>query len=58
MKNHYYQHVKRIANEKDGGIVLLLTDRDLLVFLRQARNGKAKEDHIRDLYDRTVREIS
>lgn len=58
MKKHYYQHIRRIASEKEGGIVLLLSDRDLLVFLRQARNGKAKEDHIRDLYDRTVRDIS
>lgn len=58
VEKHYYQHIKRIAGEKEGGIVLLLTDRDLMVFLRQARNGKAKEDHIRDIYDRTVREIS
>lgn len=53
----YYEHIKRIAGEKDG-FILLLTDRDLQVFIRQARNGKPKESHIRDIYDRTVREIS
>jgi hypothetical protein len=58
VKKHYYQHIRRIAHEKEGGVVLLLSDKDLLVFIRQARNGKAKEDHIRDLYDNTVRAIS
>lgn len=58
VKNHYYDHLKRIAIEKDGGIILLLTDKDLLVFLRQALNGKTKDDHIQEIYDRTVRKIS
>ena len=57
-KKHYYQHVKRIANERDGGIVLLLNDKDLQVFLRQAINGKIKEDHIQSQYDITTRAIS
>lgn len=58
VKKHHYEHVKRIAAEKNGGIVLLLTDRDLEVFIRQAINGKSREQHIRESYDRTVREIS
>lgn len=58
VRSHYYEHIKRIANEKGGGIVLLLTDQDLLVFLRQASHGKIKENHIQDIYDRTVRQIS
>ncbi len=57
-KKQYYQHIKRVANEKEGGIILLLNERDLNVFLRQAINGKVKEDHIDDIYDRIVREIS
>jgi len=57
-KQFYYQHVKRVAAEKDGGIVLLLGERDLAVFLRQALNGKNREEHIREIYDRTVRLIS
>lgn len=57
-KKQYYQHIKRVANEKEGGIILLLNERDLNVFLRQAINGKVKEDHINDIYDRIVREIS
>jgi len=57
MKNHYFQHVKRLAT-KDDGLVLLLTDKDLQVFVRQAINGKVKDDHIQDRYDRTVRAIS
>lgn len=56
-KRGHYQHIKRISTEKDG-MVLLLNERDLLVFLRQALNGKIKEDHIHQIYDKTVREIS
>ena len=57
IKSHYYGHLKRIAGDKDG-MVLLLGQRDLQVFIRQARNGKIKEDHIQDRYDETVRKIS
>jgi Cdc6-like AAA superfamily ATPase len=56
-KEHYYDHVKRIFSDKEG-IVLLLNDKDLAVFARQARNGKVKDDHIQDRYDMTVRLIS
>jgi hypothetical protein len=57
-KPHYFQHIKRIAAEKDGGVILLLGERDIAVFLRQALNGKNREEHIRELYDKIVRLIS
>ena len=58
IKNHYFEHIKRVAREKEGGIVLPLTDRDLQVFIRQALNGKQKEDHIQEIYDKITRKIS
>ncbi|MBN2021303.1 MAG: hypothetical protein JW809_00780 [Pirellulales bacterium] len=57
IKNHYYQHIKRISSNKDG-VVILLTDKDMKVFLHQASKGKVKESHIQDIYDRTIRQIS
>lgn len=57
LRNHYYDHVRRIAANHDG-FVLLLNDKDLQVFVRQALNGKVKDDHLQDRYDRTLRSIS
>jgi hypothetical protein len=57
MKDTYARHVERIANEKQG-IVLILTEKDLRVFLRQAISGKFKEDHINEIYDRVSRLVS
>jgi len=54
---HYYDHLRKIMNEKDG-FVLLLTTRDLLVFVRQALKGKVTENHIQDRYDSIARMIS
>lgn len=56
VQKHYYGHVRRIFND-GGGLVLLLGERDLKVFLRQARKGEVSEDHIRDRYDETTRMI-
>jgi len=56
-KKHYYDHVKRIFADKQG-IVLLLNDKDLAVFARQAIKGQVKDDHLQDRYDMTVRLIS
>jgi hypothetical protein len=53
----YYRHIERVAKDKHG-MILLLTEKDLRVFLRQALNGKVKEDHINELFDRTVRTVS
>ena len=57
IKNHYYEHIKRNADSTKG-LILLLTEKDLKVFLRQAINGKVKEAHIHEIYDKTVRAIS
>jgi hypothetical protein len=51
------EHIRRISTDKHG-IVLVLGERDIEVFLRQGLNGKKSESHIQDIYDRTVREIS
>jgi Cdc6-like AAA superfamily ATPase len=56
-KKHYYEHIRRISSDT-GGLVLLLNDKDLAVFARQALKGKVKDDHIQDRYDMTVRLIS
>jgi hypothetical protein len=52
----YFKHIDRIAQK--NGLVLLLTDKDVKIFIRQALNGKVKEDHINELFDRTVRALS
>lgn len=51
-----YRHLLRVS--RDDGMILLLGERDLKVFLRQAKNGKIKEDHIQNLYDNAVRRVS
>lgn len=56
MKNHYYEHVKRAT--ANGGMILLLNDRDLRVFVRQAINGRVKDSHLQDRLDKTQRAIS
>ncbi|MGW2821803.1 P-loop ATPase, Sll1717 family [Streptomyces sp. NPDC001443] len=55
MKPAYYGHIKRIAMQNK--FVLPLNEKDLMVFLRQARNGKIKEDHIQDKYDSVARKL-
>ena len=57
IKSSYYSHLQRIATNTNG-FVLLLNEKDLMVFLRQARNGKIKEDHIQDRYDGMIRKLS
>jgi hypothetical protein len=49
-------HIKRIMTASRS-LVLLLTERDLQVFIRQAKNGKLKEDHIQSLHDSILRKI-
>ncbi|MGW4100712.1 P-loop ATPase, Sll1717 family [Mycobacterium sp. NPDC004974] len=56
LKKHYMEHIKRTAG--NNGVMLVLNEKDLNVFLRQARNGVTKDDHIQDRYDHTVRAIS
>jgi hypothetical protein len=57
LKKTYLEHIRRISTDKRG-IVLVLGERDLEVFLRQALNGKKSEGHLQDVFDRVVREIS
>jgi hypothetical protein len=52
----YYRHIERIAKDKNG-MILLLTEKDIRVFLRQAIKGKVKEDHINEIFDRTIRSV-
>jgi hypothetical protein len=56
IRNHYFEHAKKLS--EDGGMILLLSDKDLRVFLRQAGNGKVKDSHLQDKYDKMVRMIS
>jgi hypothetical protein len=58
IKSHYYEHIRRISTDKDGGLVLLLTDKDISVFIRQAIKGKNREQHIQEQFDKTVRMVS
>jgi hypothetical protein len=57
VKNHYFQHVKRI-NGQCGGIVIMLNDKDAQVFIRQSMNGRLKDGHLQDKFDKVVRMIS
>jgi hypothetical protein len=56
IRNHYYDHIRKVS--ADGGLVLPLNDRDLRVFVRQATNGRVKDSHLQDKYDKVVRAIS
>ena len=58
IKDSYLKHIANIANRNDAGLVLLLTQNDLEVFLRQAIKGTFKETHIQDKYDSIVRQIA
>lgn len=57
IKRSYLEHMRRISTDKHG-IVLVLGERDLEVFLRQGLNGKKSEGHLQDTFDRTIRDIS
>jgi hypothetical protein len=57
LETSYDRHIHRIAADKNG-LVLLLTEKDLRVFIRQSIKGKMKDDHINEIYDRTARSIS
>lgn len=56
IESSYYRHIERIAKDKHG-MVLILTEKDLRVFIRQAIKGKVKEDHINEIFDRTLRSV-
>jgi hypothetical protein len=56
-KKHHLSHVKRIHTQTRG-LVLLLNEKDLAVFIRQSMNGKVRDDHLQARYDETARAIS
>ena len=56
IKPHYIQHIRKIHTDNHG-MVILLNDKDLKTFIRQAMNQKVKEDHIREIFDQLVRKI-
>lgn len=58
IKDSYYRHISNVANKNGTGLILILTQRDLEVFLRQAIKGVFKESHIQDRFDHFVRQIS
>lgn len=60
IKESYLRHIQRIAskNSSKPRLVLLLTEKDLEVFLRQAFKGSFKDSHIQDRFDYIERKIS
>lgn len=58
VKNSYSKHIANVANKNQAGLIVLLTQKDIEVFLRQAINGVFKEAHIQDRYDYFVRSIA
>jgi hypothetical protein len=53
----YYPHIRKIADDKDG-MVILLGIEDLKTFILQNENEQIKENHIRDRYDEIADKIS
>ena len=58
IKDSYLRHISNVVNKNQAGQIILLTQKDLEVFLRQAINGAFKETHIQDRYDHIVRLVS
>lgn len=56
--SNYARHISAVANKNQSGLIMLLGQRDLEVFLRQALNGVFKESHIQDRFDFFVRQIA
>ena len=55
----YLQHIKYINDKHpNGAIVILLMDKDLKVFMRQARNQRTKDSHIQAIYSEIIEKIS
>ena len=58
IKRSYLQHISSVANKNSAGLILLLTQKDMEVFLRQSIKGAFKESHIQDRHDFIIRKIS
>lgn len=57
IKGSYLPHIRRVSNDNNG-LVMILTQKDIEVFLRQASKGAFKESHIQDRFDYFLRKIS
>lgn len=57
MGNRYLRHVRRIADDKQG-MVMILTGKDVRALLSQVLAGHSAEDYLHELYDRACRAIS
>ncbi len=57
IENRYYDHISIASNRNRNGMILLLHQKDLEVFLRQAIHGVFKETHIQERFDSIVRKI-
>ncbi|MCP5130416.1 MAG: transposase [Pseudomonadales bacterium] len=58
IKTSYLHHVSNVANKNRAGLVIVLTQKDMEVFLRQSIKGAFKESHIQDRHDYFIRRIS
>lgn len=58
IKSSYLRHISNVANKNSAGLILLLTQKDMEVFLRQSIKGAFKESHIQDRHDFIIRKIS
>ncbi|MGO9211340.1 MAG: P-loop ATPase, Sll1717 family [Terriglobales bacterium] len=56
-KKSYYEHIQRLAQQHNG-LVLIIDGKDLDIILRRTINGKRIQEHLQELFDKTVREIS
>lgn len=56
-KKSYYEHIQRL-NRNQGGFVLLLDGKDLDIIIRRTIKGKSVQEHLQELFDKTIREIS
>ncbi len=55
IRKHYYEHIKSVAADKGGGVILLLNDKDLQVFMRQAKASKLSDQHLQERHSNIVR---
>ncbi len=56
--DRYFKHISNIVNKNRNGMIIVLTQKDLEVFLRQAISGNFKEAHIQDRFDFFIRKIA
>lgn len=58
IKDAYLKHISNVVNKNRAGLIIILTQKDMEVFLRQAIKGAFKESHIQDRFDYFIRRIS